>query len=190
MKKEKYKLDACLLVLLCSCALICSCGKNSQIDQVDPVCTSADKARLIQASQTVLGKMNFQIAKLDTDAGLIITKPLESAKFFELWRSGNVGKYNKQNANLHSTRKIVRLTTTKGTSGLCLNCDVQVQKLSLPESDIDTSQVYRVHSEGRYETPDLDLTDEQKKNMTWINLGPDNVLATEILEQIKIQALK
>ena len=181
-------------ITLCLCAFatlyLYGCGKSIQIDQVDPVCISADKAQLMQASQTVLGKMNFQIAKLDTDAGLIITKPLESAKFFEFWRTDNIGKYNKQNANLHSIRKIVRLTTTKSAGSLCLNCDVQIQRLSLPKSDIDTSQVYRVHSQGRYETPDLNITDEQKKNMTWINLGQDNVLATEILEQIKIQAIK
>ena len=185
---RKFFITSCLCGLVA--ILFCGCGKTIQIDQVDPLCISADKAQLMQASQTVLGKMNFQIAKLDAAQGLIITKPLESAKFFEFWRTGNIGKYNKQNANLHSTRKIVRLTTTKGTSGLCLNCNVQIQRLSLPESDIDTSQVYRVHSQNRYETPDLDLTDEQKKNMTWINLGSDNALAVEILEQIKLQALK
>ena len=183
-----------IFITLCLCGfvaiLICGCGKNIQIDKVEPLCISADRAQLMQASQTVLGKMNFQIAKLDSAQGLIITKPLESAKFFEFWRTGNIGKYNKQNANLHSTRKIVRLTTIKSAGGLCLNCDVQVQRLSLPESDIGTSQVYRVHSQDRYTTPELDLTDEQKKNMTWINLGSDNVLATEILEQIKLQAIK
>ena len=182
------------LITLCLCAFatlyLCSCGKSIQIDRVDPLCISADKAQLMQASQTVLGKMNFQIAKLDTAQGLIITKPLESAKFFEFWRKDNVGRYNKQSANLHSARKIVRLTTTQNASGLCLACDVKVQRLSLPKSDIDTSQVYRVHSQDRYTTPDLDLTDEQKKNMTWMDLGLDNVLATEILKQIKIQAAK
>ena len=181
-------------ITLCLCGftvlLLCGCGKNIQIDQVEPLCISADKAQLMTACQTVLGKMNFQIAKLDADSGLILTKPLESAKFFEFWRAGNIGKYNKQDANIHSTRKIVRLTTTKDSAGLCLGCDVKVQRLSLPNSDIGTSQVYRIHSQGRYATPGLDLTDEQKKDMTWIDLGSDNVLATEILKQIKIQTAK
>ena len=182
---RKFFITSCLCGLVA--ILFCGCGKSIQIDQVDPLCISADKAQLMQASQTVLGKMNFQIAKLDAAQGLIITKPLESAKFFEFWRSDNIGKYNKQNANLHSIRKIVRLTTTNGP---CLNCEVKIQRLSLPKSDIDTSQVYRIHSQGRYTTPDLNLTDEQKKNMTWVDLGSDNVLATEILNQIKTQAAK
>lgn len=181
-------------ITLCLCGfatlLLCGCGKNIQIEDVEPLCVSADNAQLMTASQTVLSKMNFQIAKLDADQGLIITKPLESAKFFEFWRTDNIGKYNKQNAYLHSTRKIVRLATAKNSGRLCLSCDVKLQRLSLPKSDIDTSQVYRVHSQDRYTTPDLDLTDEQKKNMTWIDLGSDNALATEILKQIKIQTLK
>ena len=66
-------------------------------------------AEVIQAAEHVLTRMHFAIEKLDAEQGIVKTRPLRGAQFFELWRSDNASSYDCEEANLQSVRRTVEL---------------------------------------------------------------------------------
>ena len=71
---------------------------------------------------------------------------------------------------------------------LCINCDVQKYRLSLPEHQVSSSaRAYEMFSESSPALQNLRLNPEQKAGMAWIDLGKDRQLATKILKSIEQQ---
>jgi len=187
--------------LLMACALmLAGCAKQHQYETVEQICVlGIDKAEAMQIAEDVLAKMHFTIDKADVDRGIIITKPLPGAQFFEFWRSDNVGAFNAAEANLQSIRRIAQLNIRQKTedrkqkteernltSDICplpqgmakpmtsvlyIGCNVQVQRLSVPKFEIRNSK-FEISALG---------------GMEWIDLGKDTKLATEILKRIEQQ---
>lgn len=145
-----------------------------------------EKLQAMKIAEDVLGRMNFTIAKSDTEQGLIRTKPLPGAQSFEFWRSDNVGSFNSTEANLHSIRRIVELDISRQGGQLCINCDVKVQRLSMPEYQISSSgRAYEMFTSSRQSMQYLKLHPKQRKGLAWVDLGSDSQLATEILKRIE-----
>ena len=65
------------------------------------------------AAERVLTRMHFAIEKLDAEQGVVKTRPLRGAQFFEFWRSDNVSSYDCEEANLQSVRRTVELRVKK-----------------------------------------------------------------------------
>lgn len=174
-----YALIACALILT-------GCAEQRQFKAVEQICVSdTGKAEAMQIGEDVLRRMHFTISKADTEKGLIRTKPLPAAQSFEFWRSDNVGAFNSTEANLHSIRRIVELDISQQGEQWCINCDVKVQRLSLPEREVTTTaRAYEMFSPSKRAVQRLKLHREQKKDMAWIELGADRQLATEILKRI------
>ena len=163
----------------------------------------ATTAEIIQAAHNVLRDMHFEIEKLDAEQGVVKTRPLRAAQFFEFWRSDNIGGYNTAEANLQSLRKTVELRVraeagdrrpeAEGAynlqptaSGLHVECDVHVQRLALPPNEIaGVSQAYRIHTQSDRTVQALNVTPEQRAEMAWIDLGEDSDLAAEILRRVE-----
>jgi hypothetical protein len=155
--------------------------QNSDISTVD----------LMEAAEDVLAGMYFTIEKADLKNGLIRTRPLPGAQFFEFWRSDNVGLYNALAANLHTIRRTVTLDISQQNKELRIDCDVQVQRLSLPERQVSSSaRVYGMFSRSSPSLQRLQLNPEQAKQTEWIDLGSDTRLAEEILNRIETQIVK
>jgi hypothetical protein len=171
--------------------MLAGCAKQ-QHQAVEQLCTAdLDKLEAMQIAQEVLAKMHFILEKADTQSGIIRTRPLPGAQFFEFWRADNMGGFNSAEANLHSIRRAVELTIEQENERSCITCDVQVQRLSLPERQGGSStRAYRMFSESSPSMQKLKFTPEQKKNMAWISLGKDTRLATEILQRIEEQIAK
>jgi hypothetical protein len=131
----------------------------------------------MQIAEDVLTAMHFAIEKADLDSGLIRTRPLSGAQFFEFWRSDNVGPFYAALANLHSIRRIAEVRIRQQGDKVFIRCDVQIQRLSVPEHEAAGSPGAPV----RRLTP----TPEQEKGITWIDLGKDTLLSTEILNRIQ-----
>ncbi len=149
------------------------------------------KAEAMQTAENVLGKMHFTIEKADADIGLIRTRPLPGAQFFEFWRSDNVGSFNAAEANLHSIRRTVEINIGQQNGQLCIDCNVNVQRLSLPQRQItSSSQAYGMFSQSCPSIQKLKLHPEQKREMAWIDSGKDVRLTTEILKRIEKQIAK
>jgi len=184
--------------------LLTGCAEEQQYGAVEPICVeNVNKLQAMEIAEDVLAKMHFTIEKADTDPatagidtrrwrGFIRTRPLAGAQFFEFWRSDNVGADNWLESNLHSIRRVVELTMSEQEEGppqsgnlLCINCEVQKYRLSLPERQVSSSaRAYEMFSESSPALQRIKLNPEQKAGMAWIDLGKDRQLAAEILKRI------
>ncbi len=177
--------------------LLAGCTEQQQYGAVKPICVdNIDKIQAMETAEDVLAKMHFTIEKADTNPatlgtnarrwrGFIRTRPLSGAQFFEFWRSDNVGAGNWLESNLHSIRRVVELNMSEQDEGLCINCDVQVHRLSLPERRVSSSaRAYDMFSASSPALQRIELNPEQKESMAWIDLGKDTQLAAEILKRI------
>jgi hypothetical protein len=183
MNKSKFP-----LFMVCSAfCLVTGCAQPQHQEVVEQICLSdTQKLQAMQMAEDVLDRMNFTIAKADTEQGLIRTKPLPAAQSFEFWRSDNVGSFNSTEANLHSIRRTAELDISQEDGQLCINCEVKVQRLSLPERDVTSSgRSYAMFTPSKQSIQVLQLHPEQKESMAWIDLGSDKQLATDILKQIE-----
>ncbi len=169
------------------CLFLAGCAEQQQYAAVEPICVeSLDNFEIIEMVEDVLAGMHFTIDKADDEMGLIRTKPLTGAQFFEFWRSDNVGSDNWLKANLHSIRRIAELNINERDEGLYISCNVQVQRLSLPERNVGgEAHAYEMFSTSSAVLQRLSLDPEQRAGMAWINLGQDSQLAAEILNQIE-----
>jgi hypothetical protein len=147
-----------------------------------------DKSQVMEIAEDVLVKMHFTIKKVNEENGYISTNPLSGAKFFEFWRSDNIGSENTLASNLHSIRRIVELNINKRGKSLHVDCDVQVYRLSIPQRDIRSSaHAYDLFSTSGSASQKMLITPEQQEDMAWIDLGKDQQLAAEILRRIEKQ---
>ncbi|MEK7996847.1 MAG: hypothetical protein AAB403_23835 [Planctomycetota bacterium] len=144
------------------------------------------KAETMALVEDVLANMHFAIEKSDIQSGVIRTRPLSGAQFFELWRSDNVGPDNSFQANLHTIRRTAELDISQNAGQLCIGCVVRVQRLSLPERQLrSNARGYEMFSRSSSVVQRLELHAEQEKNMAWIELRNDVPLAKEILSRIE-----
>lgn len=167
--------------------LVAGCAETRHYETVEQICIgNTDKARAMQMAEDVLGRMHFAIDKADIERGLIRTKPLSGAQFFEFWRRDSIGAYNSLQANLHSIRRTVVLDISGNSQELCVNCNVNVQRLSLPEHEVSSSaRAYEMFSRSTAAMQTLRLRPEQEEGMAWVDSGNDDELVTEILKQIE-----
>jgi len=137
-------------------------------------------------AEEVLGKMHFEINKADIEHGYIKSQPLAAAQVFEFWRKDNAGAFNSAEANLHTVRRIAELNIQEQNNQLCVTCNVNTQRLSMPEREItSSSQMSGMFVKPKGSLQRLKLYSDQKKAMAWLSLGNDERLAAKILKQIK-----
>lgn len=163
--------------------------RNETVEQICPV--GLNKQQAMQIAEDVLGKMRFTIAKSDANLGVIKTRPLAGAQFFEFWRKDNVGSFNSAEANLHSIRRIAELDIRQQGTQLCIRCNVNTQRLHLPEQELRSrSRAYDMFSQSSQTRQTLILNPKQKQGMAWVDLGKDTRLATVILKRIENKITK
>jgi hypothetical protein len=139
----------------------------------------------MQVAQDVLAQMQFKIDKADESMGYIRTLPLDGGQFFEFWRKDNIGSYNFSESNLHSLRRIVELKVSPQDNRVCVEGTVKTYRLSLPESEtLDATQAFEVFTRDQTRLLQFELSDSQKQNMVWVELGEDEGLASEILRRV------
>jgi hypothetical protein len=180
--------------LLCTTAfltmtLITGCTSKQKQETFDKICLpQTDKSKAMLSAEDILAKMNFTIDKADPEIGIITTRPLSSAQFFEFWRSDVVGIKQALEANIHTTRRSIKLNLVQNEQDICIDCTVSVYRLSLPEHSISSSaKAYALFSESTQQTQTLEPHQKQKKAMVWIHIGNDPDLEMTILNKIKQQ---
>ena len=186
-----------LVFALCSMVIsliLAGCASQQQTEASDDggtkqVCLGdVDMAHAMQAAQEALIEMHFTIEKADAETGLIRTKPLSGAQFFEFWRNDSVGSFNKTEANLHSIRRTAELQISRNNDDTCIACQVTTQRLNLPEMEATSSAwAFAMFSQSGPTSQTMRLNPEQKEGITWIDLGKDGSLAAKVLEQIQGQ---
>jgi hypothetical protein len=167
------------------------CGEQQQFKAVERICLpQGDKALAMRAAEDVLGRMHFDIAKSDAQLGIVRTRPLAGAQFFEFWRKDTVGCKNQLQSNLHSIRRTVELNISRQAQELCIGCCVHTERLNLPACPVTSSaRINRIFTTGSSSRQALKLDPELRKRMTWVDLGRDTQLQTQILNRIKQQIL-
>jgi len=167
-------------------------GQTLTLGETEPVCfADLEKTAAMHAAEDVLAKMHFVIEKADPEAGLVRTKPLTGAQFFEFWRADSAGGFNAAEANLHSIRRTVEVEVRKQDNGLCIGCDVKTERLNLPEHEVSSSaRAYAMFSRSSSSLQRMRLNPKQKEGVAWVDLGKDSRLATRILERIEKQITK
>ena len=170
-------------------ALITGCDSTQQHQTLDKICLpQTDQSDAMLAAEDILAKMHFTIDKADSKLGIITTRPLSSAQFFEFWRSDVVGIKQALEANIHTTRRIVKVNFAKDAQDLCIDCTVSVYRLTLPEYLISSSaKAYTLFSTSTQHMQTLEPHKQQKKDMVWTDTGKDPDLAMLILDKIKQQ---
>jgi hypothetical protein len=192
MDKRNPKIKLCFYTLMACVFLLAGCSepyRNETVEQICPV--GLNKQHAIRIAEDVLGEMHFSIAKSDANLGVIKTRPLAGAQFFEFWRKDNIGSFNSTEANLHSIRRIAELDIKQHDSQLCIRCNVNVQRLHLPERELRSrSRPYDMFSSSTSSQQRLKINPDQKQGMTWVELGNDPELATVILKKIENKITK
>ena len=178
------------LILLVCTLLVFFAGCAEQQKPVELCIWPADKALLMQTAEDVLTELHFTIDKVDLEDGLLRTRPLAGAQFFEFWRKDNVGAFNAMEANLHSIRRTVELTLNqpadKQLPQLCVDCNVITERLSIPQRQIsDTSPITEMFSQNRLTAHELEFEKNRKRAVTWLPLGNDPQLESRILAALK-----
>ncbi len=143
---------------------------------------------VMDSACNILEQMHFKIDKADLNQGLIRTVPLSGAQWFELWRQDNVGWDAHLEANLQSLRRTVEIHLTPADQPERLECRVTIERLSFPTQPIVSSaQAYRMLAAGTSDIQRLELHEDQKQQMAWLDLGDDNALAAAICDRIQTQ---
>jgi hypothetical protein len=171
-----------LFTLVC---LFYGCAQKQQI-KPEPIClANQDLASAMKQSELVLLKLKFTVEKADISSGIMRTKPLPGSQFFEIWKPDNRDGYSMAMSNLHSIQRTAELNFIQRNDLLCIDCNVVIERLSIPEKEIDSSaRAYSMFSSGNESMQALNLNPEQEAKMDWINIGQDNKLETVILDKI------
>ncbi|OHB67789.1 MAG: hypothetical protein A2Y76_14495 [Planctomycetes bacterium RBG_13_60_9] len=196
---------AILCVLLIAASFSAGCGSpNASSAPVQMIrAEGVTTAQVMQAADEVLTGMHFSIEKLDVDQGVIRTRPLRGAQFFEFWRSDNASTFACEEANLQAIRRSVELQVRRepvdrrreaggadglqpAASSLRVQCDVSVQRLSLPGNEVaSVSQAYQIHTRSTPIQQRLQVNARQRQTMAWVDMGRDPDLAARILQRIE-----
>lgn len=184
--QKMNKTNKSLLAALIIFTTLISCAPQQEYKPIEKICSAnLQKQSAIHTAEEVLADLHFTVDKSDAEQGVIRTKPLQAAQLFEFWRKDNVGSFNTTEANLHTIRRIAELNISQQDSKLCVHCKVKVQRLSLSERKGTSEAIAYDKFSRKGAQPSrlsIELNTEQK---TWIDLGTDNELATDILKRIE-----
>ena len=188
-KEYKSVSNLCTYALMTCALVLAGCARQQRQTPTGQIYVpNIGKAETMKAAEQVLAEMHFPIEKADVRSGYIRTRPLPGAQFFEFWRSDNVGGENSLQANLHTIRRTADLDISRRGSRVRIDCNVRVQRLSLPERDVSSSaRAYGMFTRSSPSLQKLKFDAKQKKDMAWIDLDEDILLAEEILRRIEKQ---
>jgi len=183
MPRLQYILSIIALLLLAGCQAEQPFEAKHRICKDD-----IERPELMRIAEDVLAEMYFTVEKADIEHGLIRTKPMPGAQFFEVWRSDNIGRYNTAEANLHSIAKTAELTLSGNNHQLCVACNVKIYRLSLPGREVNSAaRVYNLFFDNARSLQKLQLSGKQLEDMAWIEMGRDKRLEAEIIYRIENQ---
>jgi hypothetical protein len=172
------------LIICCSLVWLTGCTENKYIVTTDRICASAEsKADAMAVAKKVLAQMSFSIEKFDVETGFIKTRPLSGAQSFEFWRCDSVGSFNQAEADLQTLRRTVELNLSDQAGQLCINCKAITERLSISHDQAASDQSRMIMSSAQRSA--RKIAGELKTNATWLNLGRDSQLETEIIKRIE-----
>ncbi len=170
------------MALVFAMFVLAGCSQQAQVPTSQPLCvTSLDRSNTLEVAQDILTEMHFVIEKYDLEKGIILTRPLRGAQFFEFWRKDNAGFENKRLANMHSIMRTAELNIDEKDGQNCLTCKVDVKRISVEERPVtQVSALSNVYTGGSAGAQRLKI----KGQYDWIDMGNDTALESKILQRI------
>ncbi len=112
-----------LILYLCVVLVLSGCSqRQEELVVVEPLCIAGvARSFAIETAADTLGQIHFEIEKSDVEAGIVRSRPLRSAQFFEFWRDDTVGSSNWAESNLHTIRRTVELAIAEQQGQLCID---------------------------------------------------------------------
>ena len=152
-----------------------------------PLILSVDPESLWQISQAELKKRGFRLDRVDRRSGIIETFRTTSGQWFEFWRRDTAGPDALAESSLRTIRRSVRLEISSVPLGQYrLRCIVTVEKLSTEPTFISGRVRARtIFSGAAGRVPGLGTGQKNEQQTSWVPLGRDPALESDILESIK-----
>ena len=178
----------CTITTICVITVLsgCSAGTNTlnHKDKTDRiVLTDTDKTDAMQTAEDVLTDMHFKIAKSDRRLGIIRTRPLPAAQWFEMWRNDSFTPADKLEANIQSLQKTAVLKISQENEQTIINCTARTYRLNLPTDPPDSSAAAQALFTSTLPAENTNHRNSKRK-MSWNLLGKDTALSAEILRRI------
>jgi hypothetical protein len=143
-------------------------------------------ANLWEAALSVLQKHDFLPQRQDRAMGVIVCRPATSRQWGEFWRQDmdSSDRYAMTEASLHTVRRQATVRFVRGEDGWHMEVQVDVYRLSEPESQITSaSSVIQAYS-GVLPTTEGRLVKDPKMRKQWVHLGRDDALEEQVLDRI------
>jgi hypothetical protein len=160
------------------------CEKPTQPDQVtaSPV-YSEELEPLWDATLSVLQKCEFIPQRQDRAMGIIVSKPTTSRQYGEFWRQDVVptDSYSMAEANLQTVQRQATVRFVKAQQGWQLEVQVDVFRLSMPESQVTTASSAIQAFSGALPTTEGQMVKARKQ---WVPLGRDAAMEERLLDRI------
>lgn len=118
--------------------------------------------------------------------GLIETRPTTSRQWGEFWRQDVdvYDHYGLLQASLHTTRRKATVRFVNTPQGWQIEVEVDVSRLSMPESQVTTASSAIHGFSGVLPTSEGDMYAEKADRMSWISLGRDALMEERLLQSI------
>lgn len=141
---------------------------------------------LWEASLSVLMKHDFQPQRQDRAMGLIVTRPTTSRQWGEFWRQDvdPSDRYGMLQASLHTMQRQATVRFMRGDEGWRLEVQVDVYRLSAPESQITTASSAIQAFSGALPTTEGEVSKDPRLRKQWVHVGRDVAIEERLLDRI------
>jgi hypothetical protein len=149
------------------------------------VFTDTDAATVEKVAGRVLMGLRFEPVVPAKSKGLIETKPLTGASWFEFWRKDTIGRAQVAESSLHTVRRRATVSISPKNGGSQVFVKVIKERASAPGS-MPTSfgYTFSMHDDEQSNLVRQDALEETRYE--WVRMGRDPLLEQHILERIHL----
>ncbi len=145
-------------------------------------------ASLWDSALSVLRKHDLRPVRQDRAMGLIETSATTSQQWGEVWRQDVAELYSLAHASLHTTQRKAVVRFIRGEPGWHVEVQVDVYRLSTPESQITTASSAIQAFSGVLPTTEGEAVPDPQAEHRWVHLGRDPAMEARLLRQILREA--
>ncbi len=153
---------------------------------------SEELEQLWEATLSVLLKHDFLPQRQDRAMGIITTRPATSRQYGEFWRQDvdPTDSYSMAEANLHAIQRQATVRFVRSEPDWQLEVQVDVFRLSRPESQVTTASSAIQAFSGVLPTTQGQTSRDPRTRKQWVLLGRDQDMEERLLDRILAAAAR
>jgi len=181
--------DSIALAALLAGLVACQpgCQQPTQPDEVTAAPIYSEELEpLWEATLSVLQKFDFVPQRQDRAMGIIVSKPTTSRQYGEFWRQDvdPTDSYSMAEANLQTIQRQATVRFVKAKESWQLEVQVEVFRLSMPESQVTTASSAIQAFSGVLPTTEGQIIKDAGIRKQWVRLGRDPAVEARLLDRI------